>query len=99
MSQNQFDEVLRYLYLTDNYNLQEKDKLAKVRPLHDKMNKKFLQAFQMEEELYVNKLMIPYYGKDSAKQYIKGKPIKFWYKIWCLNTSQGYLAQCNPYAG
>ena len=24
MSQNQFDEVLRFLYLTDNYNLQEK---------------------------------------------------------------------------
>ena len=43
--------------------------------------------------------MIPYFGKHSAKQYIKGKPIKFGHKLWCLNTNLGYLIQCNPYSG
>ena len=90
VSRNQFHEVLRYLHQADNHNLQEKGKLIKVRPFYDMINKKFLQTFQMEEKLCVNESMIPCYSKHSAKQYIKGKSIKFGYKIWCLNTSQGY---------
>ena len=64
-SQNRFDEVLRYLHLADKYNPQENDKPEKVRPFY-MMNKKFLQAFQMKEELCVNESMIPYYGNHSA---------------------------------
>ena len=43
--------------------------------------------------------MIPYSGKHSAKQYIKCKPIKFGYKLWCLYTNFGYLIQYDPYSG
>ena len=41
--------------------------------------------------------MFLYDSNHLAKQSIKGKPIKFGYKIWCLNISHGYLAQCNLY--
>ena len=99
MSRNQFDEVLRYLHLADNCNYQENDKRAKVRPIYDMMSKKFLQPFQMEEQPCVGESVIPYYGKYSAKQYVKGKPFKFGYKIWFINTSQGYLLHYNLYAG
>ena len=40
--------------------------------------------------------MIIYFGEHSAKQYIKGKPIKFGYKLWCLITNLGYLIHCDP---
>lgn len=43
--------------------------------------------------------MVPYYGKHSAKMYIRGKPIRFGYKLWCLCSSEGYLYQFIPYGG
>ena len=43
--------------------------------------------------------MVPYFGHHGCKQYIRGKPICFGYKIWCLNTTLGYLVQFQPYQG
>ena len=43
--------------------------------------------------------MIPYFGHHSAKQFIRGKPIRFGYKIWCMCTPLGYLVQFDPYQG
>ena len=34
--------------------------------------------------------MVPYYGHHSCKMFIKGKPIRFGYKIWTLCSSDGY---------
>jgi len=50
-------------------------------------------------ELDVDESMIPYYRKHSAKQFIRGKPIHFGFKLCCLNTRLGYLVQCEPYQG
>lgn len=33
MSRNSFEEMLRFLYLSDNHNLKQNDKFAKVQPL------------------------------------------------------------------
>ena len=63
------------------------------------MNQSFLNVFLFDQRFCVDESMIPYFGKHSAKQYIKGKPIKFGYKLWCLNTNFGYLIQCDPYSG
>lgn len=43
--------------------------------------------------------MIPYFGRHSCKMFIKGKSIRFGYKVWCLCSSEGYLFHCIPYAG
>ena len=63
------------------------------------MNQQFLNSFQFDEQLCVDESMIPYFGKHSTKQYIKGKAIKFGYKVCCLDTNNGYLIQCDPYSG
>ena len=34
--------------------------------------------------------MVPYFGCHSAKIFIRGKPIRFGFKIWCLCGSDGY---------
>ena len=99
LSRNRFEEILRYSHLAGNAKLAPGDKLAKVRSFFNLMNQRFLNAFQYDEQLCVDESMIPYFGKHSAKQYIKGKPINFGYKVWCLNTNNGYLIQCDPYSG
>ena len=63
------------------------------------MKQRFLNAFQYDEQLCSNTSMIPCFGKHSTKQYIKGKLIKLGYKVWCLNTNNGYLIHCNRYSG
>ena len=37
--------------------------------------------------------MIPYFGRHGSKQFLRGKPIRFGYKIWCLCDRLGYLIQ------
>ncbi|XP_070179915.1 piggyBac transposable element-derived protein 3-like [Littorina saxatilis] len=43
--------------------------------------------------------MVPYYGRHGAKQFIRGKPIRFGFKMWVLTTPLGYIVQCEPYQG
>ena len=42
---------------------------------------------------------VPYFGGHGAKQYMKGKPTKFGYKIWTAATRLGYVIQFQPYQG
>jgi DNA excision repair protein ERCC-6 len=41
--------------------------------------------------------MVPYYAHHYLKQYIRGKPIRFGYKVWSANTPLGYCIQLEPY--
>ena len=43
--------------------------------------------------------MIPYFGKHFAKQFIRGKLIRFGYKIWVLCSNGGYLHSFDLYMG
>lgn len=43
--------------------------------------------------------MIPYYVRHRYKQFIKGKPIRYGYKVWSLASPGGYLYHIEPYAG
>lgn len=47
----------------------------------------------------LDEAMEPYYGRHSMKQFIRGKPIRFDFKFWCLTTSDGYLIKFEPYLG
>ena len=43
--------------------------------------------------------MIPYYGLHGAKQFFRGKQVRFEYKMWALTTTLGYVLQFEPYQG
>ena len=55
--------------------------------------------FQEESILMhlIDESMIPYFGGHGTKQFIRGKPIRFGYKMWALTTPSGYLSQIEPY--
>ena len=40
--------------------------------------------------LSVDESMVPYIGYHRAKMFIRGKPIRYVNKIWCLCESYGY---------
>lgn len=99
MSRNKFKKIKQYFHLANNDGLDKDDKYAKLRPYFEILNEKFMKFGVFSEHLSIDEQMVPYYGKHSCKMYIRGKPIRFGYKLWCICSSEGYLYQFYPYAG
>ena len=53
------------------------------------------------KKMNIDESMIPYIGKfgNALKQHMPKKPIRFWYKVWCLNLEGGYLYDFKVYQG
>ncbi|XP_046399947.1 piggyBac transposable element-derived protein 3-like [Ischnura elegans] len=99
MSRNRFEEIKRWLHLADNSHLGVNDKFAKLRPFFDKLNERFAKFGIFSHELSIDEQMVPYFGRHSSKMYVKGKPVRFGFKVWCLASAQGYVFHFKPYAG
>ena len=94
MAKNEFLECKRYLHLADNNALNTSGKFAKVRTLFNAINEQCILNYQPNQ--YVDKSMVPYFGKHEAKQYIHGKPIKFGFKLWVIATPLEYFIRFRP---
>nr|CAI5822357.1 unnamed protein product [Callosobruchus analis] len=57
--------------------------------------------FVPEQDLAFDENMVKYYGKHtgSCKKFSRGKPIRFGYKVCCLNIVMGYLIDFEIYQG
>ncbi|GFT14490.1 DDE_Tnp_1_7 domain-containing protein [Nephila pilipes] len=70
--------------------------MAKLHPLFNHLNERFLTYFPNEQQLSIDESIVPYFGHHECKQSIKGKLVRFGCKVWCLNTKLGYLIQFEP---
>ena len=98
MSRNRFQDLKKYCHFADNSNLSA-SKVAKVQPLYDRLNAALMQFGVFDGRLSIDESMVPYYGHHSAKMFIRGKPIRFGYKVWMLCSSDGYPYQASVYCG
>lgn len=99
MRRNRFEQILRFLHCKDNTHVDNSNKMWKIQPLIDKVKSNCMNHFVPEQNLSYDESMVKYYGKHSCKQFIRNKPIRFGYKIWCLCTSIGYLVDFEIYQG
>ena len=90
MSRKRFEDIKKYIHFADNDNLSTGNKLAKIRPLQDRVNASLQQFGVCAKVLSVDEQMVSYFDRHSAKMFIRGKPIKFGYKNWVLASSDGY---------
>ncbi len=74
------------------------DVFFKVRPLYECIRKRCLQL-QLEEELCVDEQIVPFRGKLSVLQYIKGKPTPWGVKIYFLCGKSGLAYDFLIYQG
>ena len=93
MTKTEFLDYKRYLHLADNNTLSSSDKFQKVRPLFNGINEQCILNYQPTQHVSVDESMVPYFGKNGAKQYIHGKPIKFEFKLWVMATPLAYCIQ------
>ena len=80
------------IHFANNDLLNTADKLAKVWPLIDKLQSNFWKQFSAtpHQNLGYDEAMIQYFGSYGMKQFIRGKPVRFGYKLWSLNDHKGY---------
>lgn len=91
-------EIKSNLHFANNAN-HTPDRGFKVRLLIDKFNEKFIKWGVFDKHLSIDEMMVRYYGHHPLKQYIKGKPIRFGYKLWALCGSNGYCYKFDLYSG
>nr|CAH7724505.1 unnamed protein product [Callosobruchus chinensis] len=60
MSRDKFEYIMTHIHFSDNLNLDESDKFAKLRPIFDHLNKCFLKYASPEEYHSVDEAMVPY---------------------------------------
>ena len=99
MSRNKFRDILKYVHVADNSNIDTDDRFFKVCEFLEIIRKKCLQYYMGQNTLSVDETMVPYFGRHSLKQYIKGKPIKFGFKMWALASHDGYVVNFTHYSG
>lgn len=99
MRRNRFEQVLRFFHCKDNTQIDNTNKMWKIQPFIDKVKFNCANHFVPEQNLSFDESMVKYYGKHSCKQFIRNKPIRFGYKIWCLCTNTGYLLDFEVYQG
>ena len=104
MSRNRFDSLLTFLHLVDEdteKSLQKDgDKLLKIRSLNDCVQQKCKQLYQPNREVSIDERMVRSKARFSFHQYIKNKPTKWGFKLWCLCDSRnGYTSAFSVYRG
>ena len=98
MARNRFRFIKSCLHIADYHNLAQ-SKVAKILPLLKLLRNNCQQFGVLHKNLSMDESMVPYLGLHSAKQYIKGKPVKFGYKLWMLCSSDGYPCNFEIYCG
>ncbi|KAL5234398.1 hypothetical protein ACI65C_001808 [Semiaphis heraclei] len=99
MRRDRFLQICRFFHCTNNTEINQDDKGWKIRPFIEMMKKRCVNNFVPEQHLAYDESMVKYFGRHSCKQFIRGKPIRFVYKIWCLNSKDGYLVNFDLYQG
>ncbi|KRX87522.1 PiggyBac transposable element-derived protein 3 [Trichinella pseudospiralis] len=61
--------------------LQEGDKLAKISPMYERMEKRLRQWGFFSQALSIDECMVPYYGHRGWKMFVERHPIRFGFKI------------------
>jgi len=95
MCQNRFMQICRFIHYAKNTKIDTRDKAWKIRSLMNLIKNKCLENFVPQKHLAYNKSMVKYFG--NPKQFIRGKPIRFGYKMWCINTKDGYFVNFDLY--
>ena len=96
-SRDRFLSVYRCFYINRG-GRNVRDPLWHVRPLINLLSEKFPMYYTPSHVLTLDEALVPCKARSTLKQYIKSKPHKWGYKIWCL-VNEEYLLRFEVYAG
>ncbi|GBN16856.1 PiggyBac transposable element-derived protein 3 [Araneus ventricosus] len=98
MSRKRYFDIKKYLHFNDNTAI-DSDPYYKVHPIYILLNEALQQFGVFAEHLSIDERMLRYFGRHGCKMYMKGKPVKFGYKLRILSSFDGYPFYIIPYQG
>ena len=103
ISRNRLQKLLTVLHFVDNYNIPDdtksSDRLWKLRPWLESFRQNCLKVVP-DETNSIDEMMVPYKGRTSKiKQYMRGKPHAWGFKIWARTGVSGMLYDFDVYQG
>ena len=105
MPLKRFEELRAYLHFNNNEKMKpmndpNHDRAFKVRPVLNHFNLCFINGMYATAEQSIDEHMIKFKGHNILKQYVKGKPVQWGFKLWCrCDSKTGYLFQFDLYTG
>lgn len=105
ISRKRFLEIQRFLHFTDNETIIPRgdpgyDRLAKVRPVIEALQKSFLESYRPHRENSIDEAMVKFKGRSALKQYVPKKPTKRGFKVWVrADAINGYVCDFQVYTG
>ena len=72
---------------------------SQIKPLLQQLNINFMKWGICRKHLCIDETIVPYFGRSSLKQFIRGKPVRFGFKMWCLADETGFCYQTSLYTG
>ena len=101
MRRNRFEEIMRFSHGANNANLLIEDKLTKVRPFLNILNRNFLASGHAfgPTVASIDESMIPYYGRHPIKLLICGKLIRWEFKGCVAASPLGCAVATDLYQG
>lgn len=82
MGRDRFTKIKKFLKYSKIEDVNEKDKAWRVRRILDIFQKNTLRFGIFTSALFIDEMMIKFFGKVSFKQFIRSKPIRFGIKMW-----------------
>ena len=100
ISRNRFYSLWSFLHVSDPDTKDLTDRLCKVCPIIEHLNRVSERYFQPGREISIDEWMVTSKGRFPMRQYIKNKPAKWGFKLWCLCDSKtGYTYRFALYRG
>jgi hypothetical protein len=105
MSRDRFILILKFFHLNDNSTAIPRgqdghDKLHKVRPLMEHLQRKFGDVYTPKQDVSIDETMVPWTGRLGWKQYIPMKPVKYGMKLYQLcEAGSGFVHSFKVYTG
>lgn len=100
MTRDRFMQIKRYLHFNNNAFLDASDKIFKVRPVYEYINKKFTEFFTPFQKLVIDESLVLFRGHVGFRQYIKTKRHRFGLKFFVLcDCETGIVLNSMLYTG
>jgi len=99
MKRDRFFLLLRFWHFSDNDLLNPDDRLFKIAPVVDAINRNSLAAMCPGAEVVIDESLIPWRGRLLFRQYIPSKAHKYGVKLYKICSESGYTFKIKIYSG
>ncbi|CAB3260354.1 unnamed protein product [Arctia plantaginis] len=104
MTVNRFEKLRSVIHFNDNtlhkpVDHPNYDRLHKIRPIEEHLNKLFLSMTLFEQRLFLDEQMCSTKIAHFMKQYLPNKPHKWGFKLYVLCSLSGYAHSFEIYSG